>query len=114
VPTPNLSGELAGDDYRDVVLARLDALGYSNFADGIEAQLWLTPANWAHSGATLGTPFGLAHTFRQTGPFRPAARPSGLDNVVFAGANTHPGIGVPMVLLSGRLAADRLLGCATS
>ena len=32
------------------------------------------------------------------------------DNVVFAGSGTTPGVGVPMVLISGRLAAERVLG----
>jgi phytoene desaturase len=30
--------------------------------------------------------------------------------VVFAGSGTQPGVGVPMVLLSGRLAAERVTG----
>jgi phytoene desaturase len=32
------------------------------------------------------------------------------ENVVFAGSGTQPGVGVPMVLISGRLAAERILG----
>ena len=55
-----------------------------------------------------GTPFAAAHTFGQTGPFRP--RNMWGENVVFAGSGTHPGVGVPMVLLSGRLAAERIVG----
>jgi phytoene desaturase len=55
-----------------------------------------------------GTPFAAAHTFAQTGPFRP--RNLWGDNVVFAGSGTTPGVGVPMVLLSGRLAAERVTG----
>jgi phytoene desaturase len=30
--------------------------------------------------------------------------------VVFAGSGTRPGVGVPMVLISGRLAAERITG----
>ena len=55
-----------------------------------------------------GTPFAAAHTFGQTGPFRP--RQPGGENVVFAGSGTVPGVGVPMVLVSGRLAAERIIG----
>jgi phytoene desaturase len=57
-----------------------------------------------------GTPFALAHTFAQTGPFRPANMLRGADNVVLAGSSTVPGVGVPTALLSGRLAADRVTG----
>jgi phytoene desaturase len=32
------------------------------------------------------------------------------ENVVFTGSGTQPGVGVPMVLVSGRLAAERITG----
>jgi phytoene desaturase len=56
-----------------------------------------------------GTPFAAAHTFAQTGPFRPANVAPKVGNVVFTGSGTVPGVGVPMVLISGRLAAERVL-----
>jgi phytoene desaturase len=34
----------------------------------------------------------------------------GFENVVFAGSGTQPGVGVPMVLISGKLAAERITG----
>jgi phytoene desaturase len=33
-----------------------------------------------------------------------------IDGLVFCGSNTQPGVGVPMVLISGRLAAERITG----
>jgi len=70
----------------------------------------ITPADWAASGLAAGAPFAAAHTLAQTGPFRPPTLARGLDNVVFAGSGSQPGVGVPMVLLSGRLAAERITG----
>ncbi len=70
----------------------------------------VTPADWARQGMAAGTPFALAHTFAQTGPFRPANTVRGVDNAVLAGSSTVPGVGVPTALLSGRLAADRVTG----
>ncbi len=69
-----------------------------------------TPADWARRGMLAGSPFALAHTVTQTGPFRPANMIRGLANVVLAGGSTVPGVGIPPVLLSGRLAADRITG----
>ena len=57
-----------------------------------------------------GTPFAAAHTFCQTGPFRPGNLHPTLSNVVFVGSGTQPGVGVPMVLISGKLAAGRVAG----
>jgi phytoene desaturase len=112
VPTPNtdagIDWDVVGPRYRDEVVARLEGLGYKGFGDAIEVEHITTPADWQRQGMAHGTPFGPAHTFRQTGPFRPGNLL--LDNVVRAGSGTRPGVGVPMVLLSGRLAAERVLG----
>jgi phytoene desaturase len=59
-----------------------------------------------------GTPFASSHTFAQTGPFRPSNLHPTLPNVVFTGSGTQPGVGVPMVLISGKLAASRITGTA--
>jgi phytoene dehydrogenase-like protein len=40
--------------------------------------------------------------------FRPANRHRHYRNLYFAGASTHPGTGVPMAMISGRLAAQRI------
>jgi phytoene desaturase len=74
----------------------------------------LSPADWQRRGLVAGTPFSYAHSFVQTGPFRPRNLPRGTENVVLAGGGTVPGVGVPTVLLSGRLAADRITGAARS
>ena len=55
-----------------------------------------------------GTPFALAHTFLQTGPFRPNNVNRKVPGLVFTGSSTLPGVGVPMVLVSGKLAAARV------
>ena len=63
---------------------------------------------WARQGMFAGTPFALAHTFGQTGPFRPSNVEPRLPGMFFAGSGTVPGVGVPMVLISGKLAASRV------
>ena len=82
---------------------------------GVDAELLhvVDPAGWARQGMFAGTPFALAHTFGQTGPFRPANTVRGIDNAVLAGSSTVPGVGVPTALMSGRLAADRITGAVT-
>jgi phytoene desaturase len=108
---PDLRWETLGPRYRDEVLGVLEARGWTGLTDAIEVEEVLTPADWAAQGMAAGTPFALAHTFGQTGPFRPSTLPrSGPDNVVLAGSTVQPGVGVPMVLMSGRLAAERITG----
>ncbi len=92
-------------DMMAAVTERLPQLG-----DDAEVLHVVTPADWARQGMAAGTPFALAHTFGQTGPFRPANTVRGADNVVLAGSSTVPGVGVPTAIMSGRLAADRITG----
>jgi phytoene desaturase len=68
----------------------------------------VTPLDWQDQGMAAGTPFALAHTFPQTGPFRPANVSRQLPGLFFAGSGTTPGVGVPMVLISGKLVAQRV------
>ncbi|GAA2330329.1 phytoene desaturase family protein [Dactylosporangium salmoneum] len=115
-PTPNLTarlldwrGPLAGI-YRSELIETLEQRGYVGFGAGLEVSRFVTPADWADQGMAVGTPFAAAHTLRQTGPFRPGNLHPTLSNVVFVGSGTQPGVGVPMVLISGRLAASRVTG----
>ncbi len=113
-PTPNLTAGIdwasTGPRYRDELIATLEDRGYTGFGTGIEVERLVTPADWAASGLAAGAPFAAAHTIAQTGPFRFPTLPRTFENVVFTGSGTQPGVGVPMVLLSGRLAAERITG----
>ncbi len=98
---------------RDEILATLaarDHPGIGSLTTAIEVERIVTPDDWAAAGMTAGTPFSLAHTFAQTGPFRPRNILRRLPNVVLAGCGTTPGVGIPPVLISGRLAAQRITG----
>ena len=113
-PTPNLDADIdwkvTGPKYRDQMIKTLEQRGYADFGDSIEVEHLTTPLDWEAQGMERGAPFASAHTFFQTGPFRPRNLAAGFENIVFAGSGTQPGVGVPMVLISGRLAAERILG----
>ena len=113
-PTPNLDADIdwtkQAKPYRDEMIKTLEDRGYTGFGDAIETEVLTTPLDWQAQGMERGAPFASAHTFFQTGPFRPRNIAAGFENVVFAGSGTQPGVGVPMVLISGRLAAERIVG----
>jgi len=113
-PTPNLTADIdwekIGPKYKAEMIKALEERGYEGFGDGIEVEQLTTPLDWQNQGMAQGAPFASAHTFFQTGPFRPRNLAKGFENVVFAGSGTQPGVGVPMVLISGRLAAERIVG----
>jgi len=103
-----------GPRYRDSVLRELERRGFAGIAESVQDETLVTPADWQAQGHAAGTPFSAAHTFPQTGPFRPRNLVRGTVNAVLAGCGTTPGVGVPTVLLSGKLAAARITGRHTA
>jgi phytoene desaturase len=108
-PTPNLDGRVDWSRERDRITdslrAKVAGLGYPT--DVVVERIY-DPLDWEAMGMERGTPFALAHTFRQTGPFRPNNVDKRVPGLVFTGSSTLPGVGVPMVLVSGKLAAERV------
>lgn len=111
-PVPNLKGRVSwrteAPRYREYAIRTLEERGYRGFGEAIEVEDITTPLDWQARGMEQGSPFASAHSFIQTGPFRPGNMWG--QNVVFTGSGTQPGVGVPMVLVSGRLAAERITG----
>ena len=111
-PVPNLDGRIDWVADREWVRAtlidRASSHGYPT--GGVVAERFFDPTDWERKGMERGTPFGLSHRFFQTGPFRPSNVERRAPGLFFVGSSTVPGVGVPMVLLSGRLVANRVEG----
>jgi phytoene desaturase len=58
--------------------------------------------------AYKGTALGLSHTLTQTALWRPAHLSKKIENLYYSGHYTHPGIGVPMVLISSQIVAKEI------
>jgi phytoene desaturase len=95
---------------RQAVFGRLARLGLKDLESQIvfEAK-WGPPYYRKALNLAKGSAFGLSHNFAQVGYLRPHNRHPRYKNLYFAGASTHPGTGLPIVLLSARLAVERLL-----
>ncbi len=113
VPCPTLQSgvdwarEVPG--FRRRVFERLTRIGLSDLDRRLLAEAVLTPETFgARYNLTQGSAFGLAATLLQSGPFRPALRSPRYANLYHVGASSHPGGGVPIVTLSGRMAAERI------
>jgi len=115
VPLPLLS-RLGRTDWaeqreriREAVLRRLRESGVELSSSEILAERVLTPEDWRRRfGLFDGSAFGAAHTLDQMGPFRPRNYSRRVRGLYFTGASTTPGTGMPMVVLSGRLTAQRI------
>ena len=108
-PVPNLRGTIDWTTEAPEMRQRLhEFLAAQGYPSEIITDELVTPLDWKRQGMAGGTPFALAHNFAQTGPFRPSNVERRLPGMFFAGSGTVPGVGVPMVLISGKLAAQRV------
>lgn len=96
---------------RASVLRRLAAeMDITDLEQHIKFEVSYTPVQWKEMyNLAKGAAFGLSHNFTQVGYLRPQNRHVQYKNLYFAGASTHPGTGLPIVLLSARLTSERIL-----
>jgi phytoene desaturase len=95
---------------RQHVFRRLRAVGISDIEAHIKFEESYTPVSWAERlNLAKGSTHGLSHKLTQLASFRPSNRHRRYRNLYFVGASTHPGTGVPITMVSGRLAAQRIV-----
>jgi len=96
--------------YRQVILDKLKrTAGLHDIEDRIRFERWLTPQDIHDRYRVLdGAIYGLASHGRLNGAFKPANRSPDVARLYLAGGAAHPGPGMPMVLMSGWIAADTL------
>jgi phytoene desaturase len=114
-PTPTLS-RMPGADWQAEASKIKGRVTETLALHGISIDPWrvvceevYTPEDWRRRfGLYDGSAFGAAHTLFQVGPFRRKNFSEELEGLFYVGASTTPGTGMPMVVLSGRLVAERV------
>ena len=96
---------------RKSVFDRLAKEGIPDFEKHIKFEKVYTPVSWESVyNLSRGAIFGsLSHDIMQMGYFRPHNQHANYKNLFFVGGSTHPGNGVPMVLISARLTAEKVM-----
>ena len=97
-------------EYRKTIFDKLArCAGMHDLEQRIECEATLTPQDINDRYAVLnGAIYGLASHGKFTGAFKPSNRSSDVKGLYFAGGSAHPGPGMPMVMMSGWIAADAL------
>ena len=113
VNAPALSDKYSWENnmqnYRDLILEKLAQRGF-DIQDKIRTEIILTPEDLQQmSGAWRGALYGPSANDRFAVFLRPHNRSKDVKGLYFAGGTTHPGGGVPMVMLSGKVASDMIL-----
>ncbi len=113
VPVPNMGSnvnwETEGKDYRRLVFEKLEKCGLEGLRKNIVFEKYADPGTFSERFNTYqGAGFGLAPTLFQSGYFRPSIKSKKVSGLYYAGASVHPGGGVPVVLVCGRLVAQQI------
>lgn len=97
-------------EYRRVIIEKLKTTGkMPDIESRIVYESALTPQDIHDRYRVLnGAIYGLASHGKWNGAFKPANRSRDLTGLYLAGGAAHPGPGMPMVLMSGWIAADAL------
>jgi phytoene desaturase len=97
--------------FRERILEFLEEWGLEGLRENMEVLHTFTPDDFeSELNATVGNAFAIEPKFTQTAWFRPHNRSEDVDGLYLVGAGTHPGAGVPGVMLS----AEATYGCIAS
>lgn len=95
--------------YRETIMKKLASAGMEDIRERIVFEQVLTPEDIHRRYHVLnGAIYGLASHGKFLGAFKPSNRSPDLKGLYLAGGAAHPGPGMPMVLMSGWIAADAL------
>ena len=99
--------EAAG--YRDLIVRKLERMGLTELNRHIVYEQTITPLDMERRyHARGGAIYGLASNTPFTAFARPPLRARGVSGLYFVGGGTHPGGGIPLVLLSGKAVAEQI------
>ena len=106
------AGDAEVEALADRVIAQIaDWTGTPDLADRIVVRRTIAPRDFQTDlNAWKGTALGPAHTLSQSAFFRAGNKSKKVDNLLYVGGSTIPGIGLPMCLISAELIVKRLRG----
>ncbi|MDJ0753147.1 MAG: phytoene desaturase family protein [Ardenticatenaceae bacterium] len=105
----NWDWDAEGDRYEAHILDLLAARGF-DLRDKIRVRQRLTPHDLeGMTGAARGALYGTSSNSMWAAFRRPHNRSAEIEGLYFCGGTTHPGGGVPMVTLSGKVAAELII-----
>jgi phytoene desaturase len=95
-------------EYRNTIIRKLErTAGLKDLEKHIVVEKALTPQDINDRYHVLdGAIYGLASHGKYLGAFKPANRSPDIEGLYLAGGSAHPGPGMPMVMMSGWIAAD--------
>ncbi len=105
-----ISWEKEKKSYRDLIVKKLENFGLENLENSIDFEQIITPEDFEKKyRANKGSIYGVSSNGIFSAFLRPPNKAKDIENLYFVGGATHPGGGIPLVLLSGKMAGDLIL-----
>ncbi len=103
----NIDWDTKKDEYRDHILSHLDERILPGLLDNLGPTEVFTPLDFKREfNSVKGAGFSLQPLLMQSGFFRPHNKSRDIQGLYFVGAGTHPGAGVPSVLMSADITSQ--------
>lgn len=115
VPVPNLKSKVNWDEikveFRNKTLQAVkEKAGLYDITEHIEEEKVLTPNDWQKTFSVYnGAVFNLSHALNQMFYFRPHNKFEKLDDCYLVGGGTHPGSGLPTIILSALISSELIV-----
>ncbi|MBD3212249.1 MAG: phytoene desaturase, partial [Candidatus Lokiarchaeota archaeon] len=109
--SPDLEDEESfREKYFDRIIEKVESLSGESIKDSIVVKRIVAHEHFKNAfNAYKGTALSMAHTLFQTAIFRPHHKSETLNNLYYAGMYTHPGVGVPVSIISAQLACEKII-----
>ncbi|PIE88719.1 MAG: phytoene desaturase, partial [Bacteroidetes bacterium] len=111
-PVPNLLYKKDWSDKQEIIDSIIEDFSKRigrDLSKEIIVQMAYTPEEWQnHFNLYKGAGLGLSHDMMQIGALRPKNYDEQYKNTFYVGASTIPGAGLPMAVISSKLAAERI------
>ncbi len=99
--------QIEAEPYRDLIVKKLEENGLEDLEDSIEFEQIITPADFEKKYRTnRGSIYGVSSNGVLSAFLRVPNQSKRIENLYFVGGATHPGGGMPLVLLSGKMTGD--------
>ncbi len=96
--------------YRNLIVGKLESFGLENLSAMIDYEKIITPEDFLKTyRANRGSLYGVSSNKLTSAFLRPPNKARDIEGLYFAGGATHPGGGIPLVLLSGKMAAELVM-----
>ena len=108
--TSNVKRQTSNEKIKETILNKIKALTGYDIRNKIECESIMTPQDIENeTGSFGGSIYGISSNSRNAAFLRQPNKSKHYKGLYFTGGSAHPGGGIPLVILSGKLAADKIV-----